>query len=179
MIIKPGDLVKAGQPIANVGNGEGLFPYHLHFDISTTSQLRTMPTYWPGNDRQGVKHHFIDPQAWLRSQHVVDGLPDSSNASTDNSHGTIDNSRPVDVNPTRPVWYVTVPQGISVHKSPSASAEKSGSLPKGSKVSINDNGVKKEAMIWVQIAGGDFDGGWVTRGKADQSEAYLSTNPPR
>lgn len=182
MLIKRGDIVKAGQQIANVGNGEGLFPYHLHFDISVTAQLGTAPTYWPGNDRQGVKNHFVDPQAWLRSQHVAEGLPDSSNVSTDTSRSTTGNSRPVDVQPTtpqRPTWYVTVPQGISVHKSPSASAEKKGLLAKGAKVFIGDSGVKNEEMIWVQIVDGNFKDGWITRGKANQSETFLSTNPPR
>ena len=177
MTIKRGDIVKTGQQIASVGNGEGLFPYHLHFDISTTTQLGTMPTYWPGNDRQGVKHHFIDPQAWLRSQHVADSLPQNDNVSG-NTSGSTGNSRPADV-PQRPVWYVTAPQGIAVHKSPSASSEKSGTLPKGSKIFIGENGVKNEELIWAQIVDGNFKDGWVTRGKANQSETYLSTNPPR
>lgn len=183
MTIKVGDVVKTGQQIAKVGNGEGLFPYHLHFDISTTAQLRTMPTYWPGNDRQGVKHHFVDPKAWLNSQHTIDSLPDNVDLSSNSnaSRGTTDNSRPKDVQPTpqRPAWYVIAPQGISVHKSPSASAEKLGTLLKGSKISIGDSGVKNEDLIWVQVFEGNFKDGWVTRGKANQSETYLSTNPPR
>jgi len=171
--VKVGDMVQMGHPLARVGNGEGLFPYHLHFDISTTTQLKNMPTYWPGNDSQGVKSHFVDPRAWLRNtQHVVGSLPDTD--------GTNPPPPPPPPPSTRPVWYVIAADGAAIHKSPSAASEKAGMLTRGEKTSIDeDAGVNNESMIWGQIIGGQFEGNWLAIRKTDQSESYLSTNPPR
>lgn len=198
MLIKKGDVVKAGQQIASVGNGaatvgeKGLFPYHLHFDISTTSQLKTYPTFWPGNDSKGVKHHFVDPQKWI-FEHLdatAESLPEGASNQPSDNRTTTNNQPSGNTNvshttnnvtitpPPRPTWYVIAPQGIDVHKSPSASSEKSGTLPVGSKISISDSGVKNENLIWAQIVSGSFDGNWVKRSKADSSETYISTNPP-
>jgi murein DD-endopeptidase MepM/ murein hydrolase activator NlpD len=170
--VRAGEFVGMGQQISQVGNGEGLFPYHLHFDISTTAQLLRFPTYWPGNDRQGVKHHFADPKEWLLAPHEAGSLPDA-NAGVDSSRETPPRT------PALPLWYVIPPQGVTIHKSPSASSEKLGALARGAKLFISASGAKNEGFIWGQIVGGSFGGGWVARGKADQSETYLSTNPPR
>lgn len=66
IMVEFGDPVEAGTPIARVGNGEGLFPYHLHFDISTTEILKGAPWHWPGRDRKQVIRHYVDPKAFLK-----------------------------------------------------------------------------------------------------------------
>lgn len=183
MNVAVGQSVKMGDFIARVGNGEGLFPYHLHFDISATSQLGSAPTYWPGRDRQGVKHHFVDPLAWLRghmnatAETRPGGKPDSGNVSGGES-GTRQPTRPENRAPL-PVWYVIAPQGAQLYKNPSAAAEKSGVLPRGSRLNISGDGVKNESLMWAKVVGGDFNGDWIAIGKADRSETYVSTNPPQ
>lgn len=172
--VTKGEFVKTGHPLARVGNGEGLFPYHLHFDISTTEQLRNMPTYWPGQDRQGVKHHFVHPRDWLRQQHVLGSLPDMPP-----NPQPVPNPTPIPPPPAIPIWYVIASAGAQVFKSPSATAEKSGTLARGDKISISEDGVNNESLTWGQIIGGKFNGDWMAIGKADRSETYVSTNPPQ
>jgi murein DD-endopeptidase MepM/ murein hydrolase activator NlpD len=67
LLVDVGDRVEAGTPIAHVGNGDGRFPYHLHFDISLTTILRSAPWHWPGWDRAAVVRHYVDPLLWLRA----------------------------------------------------------------------------------------------------------------
>ncbi|MBL8050540.1 MAG: M23 family metallopeptidase [Anaerolineales bacterium] len=174
--VQKGQTVQVGQFIARVGNQFGMFPYHLHFDISTTDQLDKSPTYWPGLDLQSLKHHFVDPQAWLRQSHVLGSLPDVS-GTTDTT--TNDNKPPrTNTIPVHPTWFVIASQ-ITIYKSPSSSAEKSGTLARGEKISIGTEGAKNENLIWGKIVGGKFNGDWVAIRKSDQSENFLSTNPPQ
>src|SRR5688572_24841405 len=46
-LVKVNQPIYMGDPIAQVGNGFGLFDYHLHFDISVTDILRKEPNHWP------------------------------------------------------------------------------------------------------------------------------------
>ena len=175
MNIKAGQLVKTGDQIAKVGNGEGLFPYHLHFDISATEQLLKMPTYWPGNDSKGVKHHFVDPKKWLSNQHVVGSLPVPDNTTGTTTQPT-DNKPPR--TPAKPIWHV-IANGLDIQNTPSASSTKVSTLARGTKIMVSESGVKNEGFIWAQIVEGNFKDNWIKRSKADQSETYISTNPPQ
>jgi murein DD-endopeptidase MepM/ murein hydrolase activator NlpD len=56
-----GDRVVRGEQICKVGNAEGLFPYHLHFDLSPTTILATQPWHWPKMDRASLRANYIDP----------------------------------------------------------------------------------------------------------------------
>lgn len=162
--VSVGQSVRTGDRIAKVGNGEGLFAYHLHFDISTTEKLREMPHYWPGQDRKGVEEHFVDPKKWLREPlHVV---------------GKVD---PVIVPPVvnKPtVWYVIIPSS-PVRKGPSNTEEQVGLLVRGTTLSLEEGGVNKDSYTWGHISGGQYNGCWVAIGKQDRSETYVSTNQPR
>ena len=170
LAVSKGMKVTMGQQIARVGNQFGKFAYHLHFDISTTEQLKTFPTYWPGNDRKGVLHHFVDPRLWLH-QHLnanateqPDGLP-----------GNNTSPKPPDP-PARTVWYVITPQ-VDVHKSPTS--EKVGTLTFGAELFIDTNkGAQADNKIWAPITDGAQKGNWVPIRKSDQTESYLSTNKP-
>lgn len=61
LIVKVGDRVVRGEQICKVGNAEGLFPYHLHFDLSPTTILATQPWHWPRMDRTNLRANYIDP----------------------------------------------------------------------------------------------------------------------
>ncbi len=63
--VRVGDRVVRGQQIAKVGNAEGLFPYHLHFDLSPTSILMSQPFHWPKMDRTSLRTNYIDPQDFI------------------------------------------------------------------------------------------------------------------
>ncbi len=67
MKVKVGDRVVRGQQICTVGNGEGLYAYHLHFDLSPTSILSTQPWHWPGMNRDLLLQHYIDPQDFIKN----------------------------------------------------------------------------------------------------------------
>ncbi|RPI31281.1 MAG: hypothetical protein EHM70_11860 [Chloroflexota bacterium] len=64
---KAGDVVTRGQKIAQVGYfglpGKGNF--HLHFDISNTSLLRTNPRHWPKFALDEVRRHYVDPRKFI------------------------------------------------------------------------------------------------------------------
>jgi murein DD-endopeptidase MepM/ murein hydrolase activator NlpD len=61
LIAKVGDRVVRGEQICKVGNAEGLFPYHLHFDLSPTTILATQPWHWPKMDRASLRANYMDP----------------------------------------------------------------------------------------------------------------------
>lgn len=185
MVINPGDTVKMGQQIANVGNGEGLFAYHLHFDISTTTQLATAPSYWPGRDRQGVKHHFVDPKAWLEQHHILGAPPVDTNTSSGSSSASgasgspTRNETPAKPQPVLTAWYVIDPKGAQVYKNSSLNAEKTVLLPRGSKLFLGAEARNDATFTWARILGGDQNGHWLALGRKDRSETYVSTNPPQ
>lgn len=153
--VAAGQAVVMGQPIAKVGNGEGLFPYHLHFDISVTDVLKTLPGHWPGQNKALVQQHYVDPKAWLTA-HVA-GI----------------------VIPVTQVYYVTARIGLRVRSRHSTSATQVGSLKYGAAVTIEEaSKIDEDSYNWGRIWGGTYNGNWMAMGKADNSEAFVSTTPP-
>lgn len=67
--VKIGQWVIRGQPIGTLGNGEGLFYPHLHFDIARGLILVTNPTHWPGNQPSVVTATYYDPKE------VIEDIP--------------------------------------------------------------------------------------------------------
>jgi hypothetical protein len=63
--VRVGDRVVRGQQVCKVGNAEGIFAYHLHFDLSHTSILETQPWHWPKMDRTALRANYIDPQDFV------------------------------------------------------------------------------------------------------------------
>lgn len=182
--VRPGDFVKTGQQISQVGHGgkdgnaKGLFFYHLHFDISTTTILRDQPQNWPAPPsnplKKLVKEHYVDPKEWLLKTHALGSLPDTI---TDSNPLPSDNKPPrININPTLPTWYV-IASKITIYKKPSTSSEKSGTLMRGKQLFIGNEGVRNENMEWGKIVGGPFNDEWVAVRKTDKTETFLSTNP--
>jgi hypothetical protein len=171
-----GQSVGAGDQISRVGKGPSEiknFPYHLHFDISTTLQLRSTPYYWPGEDKKSVLHHFVDPREWLRKKdHVVESSLLMNNVLTN------DDVRDVKPSTTSAVWYIVAPDGAKIRKDPGITSEEVGSFSFGSKFSIEAGGGNQDGYTWAHISGGEFHGHWLAIYKEDKSETYASTNPP-
>lgn len=59
--VQVGDRVVRGQQICKVGNAEGLFTYHLHFDLSPTAVLETQPWHWPRMNRTELRANYVNP----------------------------------------------------------------------------------------------------------------------
>lgn len=66
-----GDKVARGQQIGTLGDGEGRFSPHLHFDIAKTDILKNNPNHWPGNRLDLVQMHYVDPLAFIRRYRPV------------------------------------------------------------------------------------------------------------
>ena len=70
-IVKVGDRVVRGQQISKVGNADGLFAYHLHFDLTYDPVIKTVPGHWPGDNPALVRRMFVDPKEFIRQRHRV------------------------------------------------------------------------------------------------------------
>ncbi|MGB7337500.1 MAG: peptidoglycan DD-metalloendopeptidase family protein [Phototrophicaceae bacterium] len=64
--VKVGDRVTRGQQIAEVGDAFGRFVPHLHFDLSPTTRLDSVPSDWPGTNQSALLRNYIDPLAWIK-----------------------------------------------------------------------------------------------------------------
>jgi murein DD-endopeptidase MepM/ murein hydrolase activator NlpD len=62
-----GQWVKQGDQLCNVGNADGRYPYHLHYDISLKN-LETWPGDWPGTIQRRVYLDYIDPIRFMHDQ---------------------------------------------------------------------------------------------------------------
>jgi hypothetical protein len=153
--------VQMGQPIARVGNGFGLFSFHLHFDISVTDALRTNAGDWPGENLQGVLDNYVNPKDWLQG-HVTAGTSDQK------------------IHITRE-YFIIAKDGVLVRSDHRRSASQAGSLLLGAKVFLADSDsdtVTEDSFIWGQISGSELNGNWMAMGHEDKSEMFVSKSPP-
>ncbi len=152
--VNPGDVVERGQQIASVGNGEGLFAYHLHFDISTTEVLQGSPGDWPGTNQNRVLRDYVNPRQWLQN-HVQQQV------------GTA----PV---PQFITYKVVASLGLRVRNSPGFSGVQVGSLVHGTVVELEDGHFAEvDGYRWGRIGEGSFSGNWTALGTANGSATYL------
>lgn len=63
--VQAGDRVVRGQQIANVGNADGNFAYHLHFDLSPNTTLERTPGDWPKLNLNRVLANYVDPREFI------------------------------------------------------------------------------------------------------------------
>lgn len=61
MLVKKGDWVKRGDQIATIGNADGAYLAHLHFEIRTDTSMGNGGGYSP--DTQG----YVDPTAFIEA----------------------------------------------------------------------------------------------------------------
>jgi hypothetical protein len=161
-----GQPVEMGDQVAQVGNGFGLFMYHLHFDISATTILLSEPQNWPApasnKNRSLVMQHYIDPKQWLQMDHVVeDQGPKPS--------------------PTAQKYYVIALAGSRLYKDHGLAAEQGDLLPCGRTPIYIVRMGSQDGYVWGQVSGGKYDGQWLAIQKGEPGKAvetYLSTNQP-
>jgi hypothetical protein len=63
--VKVGQWVTQDTHICNIGNADGQYPYHLHFDWSETEILATSPGDWPRLDLARLRRDYADPKERL------------------------------------------------------------------------------------------------------------------
>jgi len=165
--VTEGQQVTAGDQIADVGNGEALFPYHLHFDISRTEVLLTQPGHWPGHNRAQVRAHYVDPKDWLQTHRQAVATPRGRRRRTERT-----------ILPNIRTLYVIASLGLRVRRDHTTSALQVGSLLYSSPITVELETVDQDSYTWGHITGGMFHGDWVAVGRADQSETFVSSNPP-
>lgn len=69
LLVSEGDIVEAGQQVANIGNAGGRYPYHLHFDIARLdARMLKWPGDWPGSDKSRVLRDYYDPKKFLQER---------------------------------------------------------------------------------------------------------------
>ena len=174
IFVHVGNLVRMGEQVASVGNGFGLFAYHLHFDISYTKILKEKPGNWPAPksnpNAELVRQQYLDPKAFLMRQHVIQGGTSSNNVIT---------SGGIEPSPGAMTWYVIIPTGMRVCKDHGIAAGQVGVLPYGTKLFLLKEGGVQDGYRWGHITGGEYDGCWLAIGKQDRSETYVSTNQPQ
>lgn len=61
MLVKEGDFVKKGAKIATIGNADGAYLAHLHFEIRDDLELPVGPGY--SNETKG----YLDPTAFIKA----------------------------------------------------------------------------------------------------------------
>ncbi len=66
--VQVGQRIVRGEQIASVGNADGAYPYHLHFDISPTAILESQPGHWPGLNLNNLLTNYVDPRTFI-AQH--------------------------------------------------------------------------------------------------------------
>jgi murein DD-endopeptidase MepM/ murein hydrolase activator NlpD len=72
-LVNVGDRVARGQQIGTVGDSEGRFDAHLHFDIAKTNILEVNPHHWPGNRQDLVLQHYTDPLQFIMRYRPIRG----------------------------------------------------------------------------------------------------------
>lgn len=65
-LVQPRDTVYRGQQIGTLGNADGAFAPHLHFDISPGQYLSRVPWDWPGPNLAAVRQKYVDPLVYIR-----------------------------------------------------------------------------------------------------------------
>ena len=70
LFVQEGWQVQRGQKIGTIGE-YAPNNYHLHFDISPTTILKTTPNHWPGDNLPAVRQDYVDPLAFIKQRHVL------------------------------------------------------------------------------------------------------------
>lgn len=65
--VKVGDIVSRGDSLGTIGDANGRYSHHLHFDLSVTTLLLHQPTHWPKKDYEELRRHYVDPDVFIRN----------------------------------------------------------------------------------------------------------------
>lgn len=71
-IVQAGQYIFCGEPIAQVGDGDGYYGQsgaHLHFNVCATSLMILRPNQWCGISEACVLGNYIDPVEFIRTRY--------------------------------------------------------------------------------------------------------------
>jgi hypothetical protein len=178
--VKVGQAVQRGAEIGRIGNADGLFPYHLHFDISTTSMLGRNPEDWPGVDEARLKRDYVDPIAFIRRNRPmqqpptltpqqmiqaaqeailqINSLLTQALAALTPAPSTAD--APPVTTPTQA--RVNSDIGLNVRAAPTVKATLVDKLPNGEVVTVLDD-IQADGYQWCKLMSGPFAGNYVAK----------------
>jgi hypothetical protein len=119
--------------------------------------------HWPGEQKAQILTHYVDPKEFLQAH--VRGDPANSFIAGNLPEGQI--------------YFVIATLGLNVREDHSTSAQKVGVLTFGSRIYIDDTQrFDQDSFTWGKISDGQFTGDWMALGKADNSQKFVSRNPP-
>lgn len=164
-----GDTVACGKQIGTIGNAEGQFAYHLHFDMAVNDILRHNAQHWAGHDVASVAANYVDPLIFIRD-HWGPTTINHSNGRTNGSGMTTALEDP------GMVMYV---QGTVLNVRPQATTDSVpvASLYWGASVWVSEYPVVESAnRLWRRIIEGPFRGRYVA--EFYDAQLLLSIMPP-
>lgn len=171
--VRVGQAVKRGQAIGRIGNAGGLFPYHLHFDISLTAMLARNPQDWPGIDEARLKRDYVNPLAFIRGNRpmtdeillhtVIDQLKDAQ----DKLASLLMTAPPAPPEPTPALTtptavQVTSDNGLNVRAAPTVNAGILLKVGRGQGLTVIDD-ITADGYQWCRITEGLGVGGYVAK----------------
>ena len=65
MRVQVGQRIRRGDVIAEIGDAFGTVPAHLHFDLSPTNRLESLPSDWPGRNKDRLLRDYVDPKEFI------------------------------------------------------------------------------------------------------------------
>lgn len=66
MLVAEGMRIGRGGSLGRVGNADGRFAYHLHFDIARNAIIESQPGHWPGGNLAEVLRIYHNPQTFIK-----------------------------------------------------------------------------------------------------------------
>lgn len=181
-LVELGDQVLRGQMIAHVGNAEGRFAYHLHFDISLTDALKRSPWDWPGLDMARIQRDYVNPTRFLQEngimteQDKLKAVRDSLNGALEILNGLISAPAPTPAPAPAPapdgvMMYVKAADGLNVRQGPGTSFPIAGKALFNTPLVVNPNTTAANGYNWMQVLQGPFANLYVAKEFLDTKKA--------
>lgn len=63
--VQVGESVARGQPIGEIGTGDGRYIAHLHYDLARTAIFEKNPSDWPGMDIRRLERDYLHPKLFI------------------------------------------------------------------------------------------------------------------
>lgn len=63
--VSVGQRVERGESLGTIGDADGFYAAHLHFDIAKTDDLDKKPTHWPALNKAEVQRVYVNPQTFI------------------------------------------------------------------------------------------------------------------
>ncbi len=164
--ITPGAWVRRGQVVGLVGNADGLFYPHVHFDIARGTLLMNAPTNWPGDNYGYVLANYYDPSQIIQEERplAITDLSQIRNLAQQIIAACDAVEPPPDPIPEDPPVTVAVKSnGTNIRRAPTISAAVLAVVGAGLLLHVVDAHVTADGHNWYKIADGAYVGGYIAQ----------------